>query len=57
MRTVLTALLTVLVLVVGGYALICVLLSVIGLIMTSTAFTLHSMRGLLINLLKTQWRK
>ena len=40
-----------------GYALICVLLSVIGLIMTSTAFTLHSMRGLLINLLKTQWRK
>ena len=32
-------------------------LSVMGLMMTSTAFTLHSMRGLLINLLKTQWRK
>lgn len=40
-----------------GYALICVLLSVMGLMMTSTAFTLHSMRGLLIDLLKTQPRE
>jgi glycosyltransferase involved in cell wall biosynthesis len=40
-----------------GYALICVLLSVMGLMMTSTAFTLHSMRGLLIDLLKTQRRE
>jgi hypothetical protein len=37
-----------------GYALICVLLSVVGLIMGSTAFTLHSVRGLLIDLLKSR---
>lgn len=37
-----------------GYALICVLLSVVGLIMGSTAFTLHSVRGLLIDLLHDQ---
>jgi glycosyltransferase involved in cell wall biosynthesis len=39
-----------------GYALICVLLSVVGLIMCSTAFTLHSIRGLLTDMLKTQGR-
>jgi glycosyltransferase involved in cell wall biosynthesis len=36
-----------------GYTLICILLSVMGLLMASTAFTLHSMRGLLIDMLKT----
>lgn len=35
-----------------GYALICVLLSVLGLIMLSTGFTLHSIRGLLLEILK-----
>jgi glycosyltransferase involved in cell wall biosynthesis len=39
-----------------GYALICVLLSVVGLIMTSTAFTLHSIRGLLVDLLQNYGR-
>jgi glycosyltransferase involved in cell wall biosynthesis len=39
-----------------GHALVCVLLSVVGLIMTSTAFTLHSIRGLLTDLLKTHRR-
>jgi len=37
-----------------GYALIGVILSVTGLIMSSTAFTLHSIRGLLIDMLKSE---
>jgi glycosyltransferase involved in cell wall biosynthesis len=40
-----------------GYALICVLMSVVGLIMSSTAITLHSIRGLLLDLLGDKtWR-
>ena len=35
-----------------GYALICLLLSIIGLIMLSTGFTLHSIRGLLNDMLR-----
>jgi glycosyltransferase involved in cell wall biosynthesis len=35
-----------------GYALISVLLSMMGIIMISTGFTLHSIRALLLNLLK-----
>jgi hypothetical protein len=35
-----------------GYALISVLLSMIGTIVISTGFTLHSIRSLLIDLLK-----
>lgn len=34
-----------------SYALLCGLLSVVGLLMSSTAFVLHSVRGLLIDLL------
>jgi glycosyltransferase involved in cell wall biosynthesis len=37
-----------------GYALISVLLSLLGLVMLSTGFTLHSIRGLLLDLLKSQ---
>jgi hypothetical protein len=39
-----------------GYTLICMLLSVMGLIMGSTALTLHSVRGLLIDLLQSHRR-
>lgn len=39
-----------------GYAMISVFLSVVGLIMMSTGFTLHSIRGLLIDLLQTNLR-
>jgi glycosyltransferase involved in cell wall biosynthesis len=36
-----------------SYALLCGLLSMVGLLMSSTAFVLHSVRGLLIDLLNT----
>jgi len=36
-----------------GYAMICLLLSIFGLIMLSTGFTLHSIRGLLIEMRKS----
>jgi hypothetical protein len=35
-----------------GYALVSVLLSIAGLILMSTGFMLHSMRGLLLDLLE-----
>ncbi|MEJ5201137.1 MAG: glycosyltransferase family 2 protein [Anaerolineales bacterium] len=35
-----------------GFAILCVLLSVLGLIMLSTGFTLHSVRGLIADMLK-----
>jgi hypothetical protein len=35
-----------------GYAMICVLLSILGMILISTGFMLHSVRGLLIDLLQ-----
>ena len=35
-----------------GYAMICLLLSIIGLIMLSTGFILHSVRGLLTDILR-----
>lgn len=40
-----------------GYALICVLLSVLGMILISTGFMLHSVRGLLIDLLRVKGMK
>jgi len=40
-----------------GYAMICVLLSIIGMILISTGFTLHSIRGLLIDLLQLKGKK
>jgi glycosyltransferase involved in cell wall biosynthesis len=36
----------------AGYAMICLLLSIVGVIMISTGFTLHSIRGLLVDLLR-----
>lgn len=35
----------------AGYAMICLLLSIIGMILISTGFTLHSIRGLLLDML------
>jgi len=40
-----------------GYAMICLLLSIIGLIMLSTGFTLHSIRGLLSDFFSMEDRK
>ncbi len=40
-----------------GYAMICVLLSIVGMIMLSTGIILHSIRGLLINLLRQKEKK
>jgi glycosyltransferase involved in cell wall biosynthesis len=40
-----------------GYAMICLLLSIIGLIMLSTGFTLHSIRGLLSDYFSMEDRK
>lgn len=37
-----------------GYAMICVLLSVLGMILISTGFTLHSVRALLIGMLRNK---
>jgi glycosyltransferase involved in cell wall biosynthesis len=40
-----------------GYAMICVLLSILGMILISTGFMLHSVRGLLVDILHTKNRK
>lgn len=40
-----------------GFAILCVLLSVLGLIMLSTGFTLHSVRGLITDMLKDLKRR
>jgi glycosyltransferase involved in cell wall biosynthesis len=40
-----------------GYAMICLLLSIIGLIMLSTGFTLHTIRALLIDYFSSEDRK
>lgn len=40
-----------------GFAILCVLISVLGLIMLSTGFTLHSMRGLITDMLKDLRRR
>lgn len=37
----------------AGYAMICILLCITGLIMMTTAFTLHSIRGLLLELFQS----
>lgn len=36
----------------AGYAMICLLLSIVGMILISTGITLHSVRGLLLDVLK-----
>lgn len=41
----------------AGYAMICLLLSILGLIMLSTGFTLHSIRGLLNDFFGLKQRK
>jgi glycosyltransferase involved in cell wall biosynthesis len=38
----------------AGLAMICLLLSIVGMILISTGFTLHSIRGLLIDLLRVR---
>jgi hypothetical protein len=40
-----------------GFAMLCVLLSTLGLIMLSTGFTLHSIRGLITDMLKDLKRR
>ena len=40
-----------------GFAILCVLLSTLGLIMLSTGFTLHSIRGLITDMLKDLKRR
>jgi hypothetical protein len=40
-----------------GYALICLLLSILGMILISTGVTLHSVRGLLLDLLQPKHRR
>jgi glycosyltransferase involved in cell wall biosynthesis len=41
----------------AGYAMICLLLSIIGMIMISTGFTLHSIRELMLDLLHVRTKK
>jgi hypothetical protein len=40
-----------------GYTLVSILLSMIGVIMLSTGFTLHSIRGLLIDILNSSTKQ
>jgi hypothetical protein len=40
-----------------GYAMITLLLSIMGLIMLSTGFTLHSIRALLVDMFEASSRK